>query len=178
VGVLNISASAKELQINDEIKDKEIRLVGLEGQEQDTIMATSEAMKLAEQMNLDLVKIAPNATPPVCRIIDYGKYCFEKSKKEREAKKKQKFVELKEIRLSMSISASDLTTKVKHAIKFLKAGNKIKVGIRFRGREVVHMKLGENLLKQFAEQCAEYGVPERPPKAEGRNMIMFLVIKR
>jgi translation initiation factor IF-3 len=165
------------LQINGEIKDEKIRLVGFKDLE-DSVIPTAKAMELAEKNNLDLVKIAPNATPPVCRIIDYGKFCFEQTKKERESKKKQKTVEVKEIRLSLSIDASDLITKVKNAIKFLKAGNKVKVSIRFRGREVVHTKLGENLLQQFAEKCSEHGAPERVPKAEGRSIIMFLSGKR
>ncbi|MDR2817807.1 MAG: translation initiation factor IF-3 [Oscillospiraceae bacterium] len=169
--------SVRELQINEEIRDKEVRLVGLEGQ-QDAVVPTEKAMLMASEMNLDLIKIAPNATPPVCKIMDYGKYCFEQTKREREARKKQKTVEVKEIRLSMGIGTGDLATKVGSAVKFLKAGSKVKVVVRFRGREMVHIKMGETLLKRFAQECAEYGTAEGFPKAEGRSMIMFIVAKR
>jgi translation initiation factor IF-3 len=149
----------------------------LEGQE-DAVMLTDKALVIAAQLNLDLVKIAPNANPPVCRIVDYGKYCFEQSKREREAKKKQKVVEIKEIRLSMGIDTGDLLTKAKNANKFLKAGNKVKVVVRFRGREMAHMKMGEVLLKRFAGECLEFGSQEGGFKTEGRSMLMFLVAKR
>ena len=141
--------STKELQINDEIRDKEVRVITENG-EQLGIMPAKEALKKAEQKNLDLVKIAPNANPPVCKIMDYGKYRFEQSKREKEAKKNQRIVETKEIRLSVNIDTHDFDTKVNHAIKFLQAGNKVKVSIRFRGREMAHAHLGNGIMEKFA----------------------------
>ena len=147
--------------------------MGVEGLE-DAVMPLERAKTLAQERNLDLVKVVPNAQPPVCRIMDYGKYCFEMNKKEKEAKKKQKIVEVKEVRLSLGIDVNDLRTKTSNAQRFLKAGNKVKVTIRFRGREMAHTRLGETLLKKFAAECEELSVIERTPKLDGRSMIMIL----
>ena len=137
-------------------------------------MSSADALALAEEKELDLVKIAPNAVPPVCKIMDYGKFRFEQLKKEKEAKKNQRVVEVKEIRMSPSIDTNDLNTKVKNAMKFLNDGNRVKVTVRFRGREMAHTSLGEVLLKQFGESCAEVATVEKGAKLEGRNMSMFL----
>ncbi len=160
-------------QINEEIRDKELRVIGADG-EQLGIMSASEALALAEEKDLDLVKIAPTATPPVCRIMDYGKFRFEQLKKEKEAKKNQHVVEVKEIRMSPSIDTNDFNVKVKNAMKFLKDGNRVKVTVRFRGREMAHTSLGEVLLKKFGEDCAELANVDKGAKLEGRNMSMFL----
>ena len=168
--------SNKELLINEEIRDKEVRLVGVEG-EQLGIVAIGDAMRIANEKNLDLVKIAPQATPPVCRIMDYGKHKFEQAKREKEARKNQKVIELKEIRLSLNIDTHDFETKLRNGIKFLNAGNKLKVSIRFRGREMAHPDLGQEIMKRFAEACTEYGTIDRIPKMEGRSMIMFITSK-
>ena len=162
-----------EHQINEEIRDKELRVIGANG-DQLGIMSSADALALAEEKELDLVKIAPNAVPPVCTIMDYGKFRFEQLKKEKEAKKNQRVVEVKEIRMSPSIDTNDLNTKVKNAMKFLKDGNRVKVTVRFRGREMAHTSLGEVLLKQFGESCAEVATVEKGAKLEGRNMSMFL----
>ena len=162
-----------EHQINEEIRDKELRVIGANG-DQLGIMSSAEALRIAEEKELDLVKIAPNAVPPVCKIMDYGKFRFEQLKKEKEAKKNQRVVEVKEIRMSPSIDTNDLNTKVKNAMKFLKDGNRVKVTVRFRGREMAHTSLGEVLLKQFGESCAEVATVEKGAKLEGRNMSMFL----
>jgi len=138
------------------------------------IMSSADALALAEEKELDLVKIAPNAVPPVCKIMDYGKFRFEQLKKEKEAKKNQRVVEVKEIRMSPSIDTNDLNTKIKNAMKFLNDGNRVKVTVRFRGREMAHTSLGEVLLKQFGESCAEVATVEKGAKLEGRNMSMFL----
>ncbi len=164
------------MQINEEIRDKEVRLIGAEG-EQVGIVATSEAMRQAIEKNLDLVKIAPQAQPPVCRIMDYGKYRFEQAKKEKEARKNQKTVEVKEIRMSLNIDTNDFNTKVNHTIRFLKGGDKVKVSVRFRGREMTHTNLGNALLERFKEACSEYGVVEKPPKMEGRSLSMVVSAK-
>ncbi len=164
------------MQINEEIRDKEVRLIGAEG-EQVGIVAISEAMRQAIEKNLDLVKIAPQAQPPVCRIMDYGKYRFEQAKKEKEARKNQKTVEVKEIRMSLNIDTNDFNTKVNHTIRFLKGGDKVKVSVRFRGREMTHTNLGNALLERFREACAEYGVVEKPPKMEGRSLSMVVSAK-
>lgn len=164
------------MQINDEIRDRELRVVGSDG-EQLGIMSASEALRIAESKNLDLVKIAPQAKPPVCKIMDYGKYHFEQSKREKEAKKNQHIVETKEIRLSVNIDTHDFDTKVGHAIKFLGSGNKVKVSIRFRGREMAHASLGLGTMEKFAVACAEHGSVEKPAKLEGRSMLMFLTPK-
>lgn len=160
-------------QINEEIRDKELRVIGANG-DQLGIMSSADALALAEEKELDLVKIAPNAVPPVCKIMDYGKFRFEQLKKEKEAKKNQRVVEVKEIRMSPSIDTNDFNTKVKSAVKFLNDGNRVKVTVRFRGREMAHTSLGEVLLKQFGESCAEVATVEKGAKLEGRNMSMFL----
>jgi len=167
----------KELLINESIRDKEVRLIGADGA-QLGIMSAREAQQLANEQNLDLVKIAPQANPPVCRIMDYGKYRFEQAKREKEARKNQRIIEIKEIRLSLNIDVGDLNTKVKQAVKFLKEGNKLKVSIRFRGREMAHPELGREVMDHFAEQIAEYGTVEKPPKLEGRHMLMFVAAKQ
>ncbi len=160
-------------QINEEIRDKELRVIGENG-EQLGIMTSAQALALAEEKELDLVKIAPQATPPVCKIMDYGKFRFEQLKREKEARKNQRVVEVKEIRMSPSIDTNDLNTKIKNAMKFLKDGNRVKVTVRFRGREMAHTSLGEELLKKFGEDCAEAATVEKGAKLEGRNMSMFL----
>ena len=165
--------STKELQINEEIRDKEIRVITDDG-EQLGIMSAKDALKEAEKRSLDLVKIAPNAQPPVCKIMDYGKYRFDKAKKDKEAKKNQKVIETKEIRLSVNIDTHDFDTKVNHALKFLKSGNKVKVSIRFRGREMAHAHLGNGIMERFAEAVSELGNVDKPAKLEGRQMLMFL----
>ena len=162
--------------INEQIRDKEIRLIGENG-EQLGIMSAREAMKLAEEAELDLVKIAPTAKPPVCKIIDYGKYLFEQTKREKEARKNQRVVEIKEIRLSLNIDTHDFETKVGHATRFLKEGNKVKVSIRFRGREMGHPEQGHEIMRRFAEALSELANVEKPAKLEGRNMLMFLASK-
>jgi len=154
-----------------------VRLVG-EGGEQLGILPIAEAMRVAGEKSLDLVKIAPQAKPPVCKIMDYGKFKFEQGKREKEARKNQKIVEIKEIRLSLGIDAHDFNTKLKNGIKFLQAGNKLKVSIRFRGREMTHPEIGQEVMKRFAEQISEYGTIERIPKMEGRSMIMFATSKQ
>lgn len=175
-GVFNIGTNSKEAQINEEIRDKEVRLISDEG-EQLGIMSAAEALKLAEEKNLDLVKIAPMAQPPVCKIMDYGKFRFEKAKREKEARKNQKIVEIKEVRLSLNIDTHDFETKTNQACKFLDAGNKVKVSIRFRGREMAHAQLGNAIMDRCAEACAEHGSVEKPAKLEGRQMLMFLAPK-
>lgn len=140
-------------------------------------MSAKEAIALAEKANLDLVKIAPNAVPPVCKIMDYGKFKFEQAKREKEAKKKQKVMDIKEVRLSLNIDTGDFNTKVNHALRFLKDGDKVKVSIRFRGREMAHTEYGTTIMQRFAEACSETGSVEKPAKLEGRQMLMFLVPK-
>lgn len=166
----------KEMQINEEITDKEVRLISNDG-EQLGIVSAAQAQKLAAEKNLDLVKIAPQAKPPVCKIMDYGKYRFEQSKREKGAKKNQRVIEIKEIRLSPNIDVHDFDTKVGHARKFLSAGNKTKVSIRFRGREMTHTDLGLTIMAQFAEKCEDIASVEKPAKLEGRQMLMFLAPK-
>ena len=168
--------ATKELQINEQIRDSEVRLIGSDG-EQLGVVPTREAQRLADEKELDLVKIAPTATPPVCRIMDYGKYRFEQSKREKEARKNQHIVELKEVRLSLNIDVADFNTKAKHALRFLQEGNKVKVSIRFRGREMGHPEIGLETMKRFAEVCSEVAAVEKPAKMEGRNMLMFLAPK-
>lgn len=159
--------------INGQIRDKEIRLISDTG-EQVGIMSAREAQKLADEKNLDLVKISPQAKPPVCKIMDYSKYKFDLAKKEKEAKKKQKVIETKEVRLSPNIDTHDVQTKVKNAIKFLKASNKVKVSIRFRGRELARQDAAIDIMKDFAVQVSEVGQIEKEPKMEARTMAMFL----
>ena len=171
-----LTINNKELQINEEIRDKEVRVIGADGS-QIGIISTAEAIRLAVEKNLDLVKIAPQAVPPVCRIMDYGKYRFEQAKKEKEARKNQKTVDIKEIRMSLNIDTNDFNTKVNHTLRFLKGGDKVKVSVRFRGREMTHTNLGNELLQRFKEACSEYGVVEKPPKMEGRSMSMVISAK-
>ena len=163
--------------INEQIRDREVRLIGEDG-EQLGIMSSREAMKLAAEANLDLVKIAPTAKPPVCKIIDYGKYKYEQTRKEKEAKKKQKTVEVKEVRLSPNIDTNDLNTKVNNAKKFIGKGNKVKVTLRFRGREMAHVQSSKHILDDFAAMLEDVATVEKPAKMEGRNMSMVLTIKR
>jgi len=163
--------------INEQIRDKEVRLIGADG-EQLGIVSSKEAQKLADEAGLDLVKIAPTAKPPVCKIIDYGKYRYEQARKEKEAKKKQKTVELKEIRLSPNIDTNDLNTKINSAKKFIEKGNKVKVTLRFRGREMAHMNQSKYILDDFAEALADVAVVEKAPKVEGRSIGMVLAEKR
>lgn len=166
-----------ELMINEQIRDKEVRLVGPDG-EQIGVVSSKEAQKIADEAGLDLVKIAPNAKPPVCKVIDYGKYRYELSRKEKDAKKKQKTVELKEIRLSPNIEANDLNTKMNAARKFLAKGNKVKITLRFRGREMAHMNSSKHILDDFAENLSDVAVVEKAPKVEGRSIGMVLAEKR
>ncbi len=168
--------SNKELQINEEIRDKEVRVIDSDGS-QLGIMPVSQALEQAYARNLDLVKIAPQAKPPVCKIIDYGKFRFEQAKREKEARKNQRVVEIKEIRLSLNIDTHDFNTKLGHAKRFLEDGNKVKVSIRFRGREMGHPEHGYDTMNRFAEACAEFANIEKPAKLEGRNMLMFLAPK-
>lgn len=168
--------SNKELQINEQIRDKEVRLVGADGA-QLGIMSSRDAQTLADEQNMDLVKIAPQAKPPVCKIIDYGKFRFEQAKREKEAKKHQRVVEVKEIRLSLNIDRHDVETKKKHAIKFLGEGNKVKASIRFRGREMGHPELGLDIMRNFAAEMQDFANMEKAPKLEGRTMLMFLAPK-
>lgn len=166
-----------ELMINEQIRDKEVRVIG-ENNEQLGIMSIEEAMKVAEEAGVDLVKIAPNAQPPVCRVIDYGKFRYEQARKEKEAKKKQKVIEIKEIRMSPNIDTNDLNTKVASARKFLAKGDRVKVTLRFRGREMAHMNSSKYILDDFAEALADVAVVEKPAKVEGRSLTMFLAEKR
>ena len=160
-------------QINEEILDKEVRLIGDQG-EQLGIMSVDEALRIATEHELDLVKIAPGSNPPVCKIMDYGKFRFEQAKKEKEAKKNQRVIEIKEIRMSPGIDTNDFNTKLKNAQKFLNDGDRVKVSVRFRGREMAHTEIGAELLKDFAAQCAEIANLDKAPKLEGRSMSMFL----
>ena len=166
-----------ELMINEEIRDKEVRVIGEAGQ-QLGIMSSKEALALADEAGLDLVKIAPTAQPPVCRIVDYGKFKYEQLRKEKEAKKKQKVTEVKEIRLSPNIDTNDLNTKMNAARKFLGKGDRVKVTLRFRGREMAHMNTSKHILDDFAENLSDIAVVEKAPKVEGRSMTMFLTEKR
>ena len=163
--------------INEQIRDKEVRVIGEDG-EQLGIMSPKEAMKLAEEAGVDLVKIAPTAKPPICKIVDYGKFKYEKTRKEKEAKKKQKVIDIKEIRLSPNIDTNDLNTKVNAARKFITKGDRVKVTLRFRGREMAHMASSKHILDDFAEKLADIATVEKAPKVEGRNMTMFLTEKR
>lgn len=168
---------SNELRINDEIRVKEIRVVSADG-EQLGIMLVRDAIRIAQEKELDLVEVAPTAKPPVCRIMDYGKYRYEQSKREREARKKQKIIEIKEIRMTPKIEEHDFQVKVKAAQKFLKDGDKVKAMIRFRGREIVHAELGRALLIQLFEEVKSIAIMEREPKIEGKNMIMILGSKQ
>jgi translation initiation factor IF-3 len=159
--------------INEEIRDKEVRLIDADGS-MIGVLSAKDAQKLANQKNLDLVKISPNAEPPVCKIMDYGKYMFEQAKKDKEARKNQKIVSIKEVRLSSSIEEHDFEFKMKNAAKFLKDGDKVKVSVKFRGREMNHTSLGKEVLVKFAEQLTDVGSMDRAPKLEGKNMSMIL----
>jgi translation initiation factor IF-3 len=163
----------QEQQINEEIRDPEVRLISEEG-EQLGIMSAEEALALAQEKELDLVKIAPMATPPVCKIMDYGKFRFEKAKKEKEARKNQKIIEIKEIRLSLNIDTHDYDFKIKNARKFLADGNKLKISIRFRGREMAHPELGTEIMDRAAEDLGDIAAVDKPAKLEGRQMLMFM----
>ena len=166
-----------EHQINEEIRDKEVRLIDSDGS-QLGIVSIQQAMDAAMQRGLDLVKIAPKAEPPVCRVMDYGKFRFEQAKKEKEARKNQKVVDIKEVRLSAKIDVADFNVRVKQAEKFLKGGDKVKASIRFRGREMAHTDIGLTVMQRFAEACAEFGTVEKAAKLEGRQMLMFIAPKK
>ena len=170
-------AKSDEPRINEEITAKTVRLIGVDGS-QLGVFAIADALRAAERQNLDLVEIAPNADPPVCRLIDYGKYKYEMLRREKEAKKKQKVTEVKEVRLSPNIDTNDLNTKIGSARKFLEKGDKVKVTLRFRGREMAHMASSKHILDDFAEQLADCAVVEKPAKVEGRSMAMVLAMKR
>ena len=165
--------NVKDMQINEEIRDSQIRVVDESGA-QLGFMSAKEALDVAVSKNLDLVKIAPQAKPPVCRIMNYGKYKFEQAKRDKEARKNQKAMEVKEVRLSLNIDVHDFNTKLKNAIKFLKLKNKVKVSVRFRGREMAHVGLGGDLLKRFQDACSEYGLADKPGKMEGRSMVVVI----
>ena len=160
-------------QLNEDIRDSEIRLIGSTG-EQLGIMSAAQAQRIADEQGLDLVKISPQATPPVCKLMDYGKFRFEQGKREKEAKKNQHVVEIKEIRMSPGIDVGDFNTKLKNAQKFLADGNRVKVSVRLCGREMAHTDIGKDLLVRFAEQCAEVATLDKEPKLEGRSMSIFL----
>ena len=160
-------------QLNEDIRDSEIRLIGSTG-EQLGIMSAAQAQRIADEQGLDLVKISPQATPPVCKLMDYGKFRFVQGKREKEANKNQHVVEIKEIRMSPGIDVGDFNTKLKNAQKFLADGNRVKVSVRFRGREMAHTDIGKDLLVRFAEQCAEVATLDKEPKLEGRSMSIFL----
>ena len=163
--------------VNEQIRDKEVRLIGANG-EQLGIVSAREAQKLAREAEMDLVKVAPMAKPPVCKIIDYGKFRYEQARKEKEARKKQKIIEIKEVRLSPNIDTNDLNTKISAARKFIQKGNKVKVTLRFRGREMSHMNNSRHILEDFAGQLSDIAVVEKPSKVEGRSLVMFLSEKR
>ncbi len=163
--------------INEQIRDKEVRVVGEDG-EQLGIMSARDAQKLAEEAGVDLVKIAPTAKPPVCKIVDYGKFKYEQTRREKEAKKKQKVIDIKEVRMSPNIDTNDLNTKVGAARKFIQKGDRVKVTLRFRGREMAHMNSSRYILDDFAEALSDCAIVEKPPKVEGRSMTMFLTEKR
>ena len=166
-----------DLMINEQIRDREVRVISEDG-EQLGIMSARDAQKLAREADLDLVKISPGAKPPVCKIIDYGKYRYEQARKEKEAKKKQRTIDVKEIRLSPNIDTNDLNTKANQAKKFLSKGDKVKVSLRFRGREMAHLDVGREILNTFFEKLEEVAVIDKPAKMEGRSMVMFLSEKK
>ncbi len=165
--------SKQDMQINEMIRDKEILVIDADGTKLG-VMSAKDAQKIAYDKNLDLVKIAPQAKPPVCRVMDYGKYCFEQQKREKEARKNQKVVSIKEIRMFSAIDTHDFETKVNQAIKFLSSGDKLKVSVRFRKRAIAHPQIGEELLTKFKDACAEVGTVEKPAKMEGRSIVMFI----
>ena len=167
----------KDIQVNHEIKAREVRLIGPDGK-QLGIMPLKDALRYAQEAQLDLVKIASNAKPPVCKIMDFGKYKYEQSKREKEARKNQKVISIKEIRMNPTIDDHDFQVRLKSAVKFLKDGNKVKVSIKFRGRQMIHTKLGEDVLNKMVEHIQEVGIVEKPPTMEGRNMVMVLSPKQ
>ena len=171
-----VPIATKETQINEQIRDAEVRVIGKDG-EQLGIMSAREAQQIADENDLDLVKIAPNAQPPVCRVMDYGKYRFEQAKREKEARKNQRVVEVKEVRLGLNIDVADFQTKARHAVRFIQGGDKVKVSIRFRGREMGHPEIGLEIMQRFAEEVKEFAVVEKAAKMEGRHMLMFLAPK-
>lgn len=168
---------SKEMLLNEEIREKEVRVIDKDGK-QLGVMPIAQALETAASQNLDLALIAPTATPPTCKIMDYGKFRFEESKRKKENRKNQKVVAIKEVQLSPTIDTHDFETKLRNAVKFLKNGDKVKVAVRFRGREVQHAAAGESLLERFAEGASEVGVIDKKPKLEGRNMIMFIAPKK
>ena len=172
-----LTISKFDHQLNEEIRDKEVRLIDAEGA-QLGIMSAAQANALAEEQGLDLVKISPNAVPPVCKLMDYGKYKFEQTKRDKEAKKNQRVVEIKEVRMSPGIDVNDFNVKVRNAQRFLADGNRVKVAVRFRGREMAHTDIGKRLLEKFAEDCAEVATMDKEPKLDGRHMTMFLSCKQ
>lgn len=172
-----VGISKEVHQLNEEIRDSEIRLIGTQG-EQLGIMSADEALKIADEQGLDLVKISPQATPPVCKLMDYGKFRFEQGKREKEAKKNQRVVEIKEIRMSPGIDVGDFNTKLKNTHKFLADGNRVKISVRFRGREMAHTEIGRELLMRFVEQSTEVATLDKDPKMEGRSMSIFLSPKQ
>ncbi|MBO1679533.1 translation initiation factor IF-3 [Bittarella massiliensis (ex Durand et al. 2017)] len=159
--------------INESIREKEVRAIDSDGS-QLGVLPTRQVLEMAYSRDLDLVMISPTAQPPVCKIMDYGKYRFEQSKRDKEAKKKQKIVEIKEVRMSLNIDTHDLETKIGQAKKFLGQGNKVKVSIRFRGREMAHKNLGVELMNRFIELIGDEAVVDKPSKMEGRSMVAFL----
>ncbi|MBQ9348754.1 MAG: translation initiation factor IF-3 [Oscillibacter sp.] len=163
-------------ELNEDIRDREVRLIGSDG-EQMGIMSSAEALRIADEQNLDLVKISPQAKPPVCKLMNYGKFRFEQSKREKEARKNQHVVEIKEIRMSPGIDVGDFNTKLRNAQKFIADGNRVKVSVRFRGREMAHTDIGRDLLNRFAQQCAETANLEKSARLEGRMMSIFLAPK-
>ena len=173
LGIWRCVRIANELMINEEIRDREVRVVDQNG-EQLGVMSSRQALELAEERQLDLVKIAPTARPPVCKLMDYGKYRFEQSKREREIRKNQKVVTIKEVRLSATIEDHDIEVREKQAIKFLKDGDKVKATIRFRGRQIAHSEIGMEVMKDFAERIKDYGTITKKPSIEGRNMFMII----
>jgi len=174
---LEVTPISKDMRINEEIRGKEVRLISSE-QEQLGIVPVRDALRMAQEQELDLVEIAPNAKPPVCRIMDFGKYKYEQSKREKEARKKQKIISVKEVKVRPNIEDHDLEVKTKNALKFLTEGDKVKVTLMFRGREMAHAELGKKLLKRVADATEEVATVERQPKVEGRNMIMILAPKQ
>lgn len=172
-----ISTKTQDHQINEEIRDKEVRLIGSDG-EQLGVMSSAQALKIADEAGLDLVKISPKAVPPVCKVMDYGKFRFEQAKREKEAKKNQHVVEIKEVRMSPGIDVNDFNVKVRNAQRFLSDGNRVKVAVRFRGREMAHTDIGKRLLEKFAADCAEVATMDKEPKLDGRHMTMFLSCKQ
>lgn len=174
---MNSISKDKEIQVNHEIKDKEVRVIAPDGK-QLGVMLTRDALRYAQEAQLDLVKIAPDTKPPVCKIMDFGKYKYEQSKREKEARKKQKIISIKEIRMNPTIDEHDFQVRLKSAIKFLQDGDKVKVSIKFRGRQMTHTKLGEEVLNKFVEGVKDYGFAEKEPKMEGRNMVVVISPKQ